>query len=257
MITNVPISVLTYNLLIQKHLDPDTYATYLGIDKSVFEWEYRLNLIHSQIDNANPNICCFQEVTLKQFEQDFAKYFSIYKYKIHEINKNRTSDIGNVVMWKNELFELDEKKPKPTSSAIIVKLIHKLSGKKFILCNTHLKCHETGKEEACEKTRVNQLSSSIKKIKEISQSDPICICGDFNDFLLDDSKLRNLIQLNNFTIAKSQKTFYSYKTGEYYSYDQVCWFGLDVKVETIPKLYPIPSENDPSDHFPIFFTIQL
>ena len=252
---------LTWNLLIQNQGPTDLSANpkYTKIeDKSILTQKYRQNLICKRIDESNPDICCFQEVDLNQFEKDFENFFTTYAYQRHHIDKKQKRPFGNVTMWKSDLFELDKSEFKPSIDGLLTKLICKKTNFFVTICNVHLKANQKGKEILCEKARISQITSYITKSKidfTSDKSEPMCICGDFNDFLLDSSPLRNVIKQSKFIIADPQKTSYSYTADEYLSFDQICSHKLIIEVDPVPELVPIPSATMPSDHFPIFFTI--
>jgi len=247
-----PITILSYNLLAQKYVDPYIETRYGGIkDKSVLAKSYRFNLLYQQINSFSPDICCFQEVELDQIDTDFADYFAVYDHRCHKISKDRNNPIGNITMWKRDLFNLVKPELKSSSCAILTKLECTKINFSFVLCNVHLKAGGNNDDVL---TKISQIRSCINK-SQINKLDPVCICGDFNDELSDDSALRHEIESKNFVISEPQLTFYSYENDEYYSFDQVCGYHLRIDVNPYPKLEPIPSTSYPSDHFPLIFTI--
>lgn len=254
------LKVISYNIL------ADKWAIYREEDKTthklqfryeyvenkdfVLNWEHRLPRIIDKIKSYDPDIICLQEVELRNVEEDFIKHFPEYNNYHHDICKKRTNDIGNLCFWKKDKLSATEKSF--NSCAVFIKFT--INDLEFLLINLHLKAGLNSVE--CIATRVNQIRSCIKTVTNI----PICICGDFNE-QLDDTAVSKELIAKQFIISSLQITcnVYNYEKKEqnYYAFDHVVFRDLNVIVEPCPEAEPLPTINQPSDHFPLLFTITL
>lgn len=110
--------------------------------------------------------------------------------------------------------------------------------------------------EEANKTRLIQIRSCLKN----TDDNTICICGDFNEELNDTLVAKELIT-NKFTLPISQLTCNVYawenKEQHYYAFDHVVSKNLNIEIEACPEPHPIPTLEEPSDHFPLIFTINV
>lgn len=257
------ISVITYNILAQRFITPYINTRYKHIDDlSILEWPYRLNLIHQEIKNHD--IICLQEVELNEIA-NIMTLFPTYQFWHHTIEKKRTSPVGNLIMWNSKIFTYVA--VKTTSCAVIVSLIHMTTGFSFSLMNIHLRAGLKSKEHE----RINQIKSCMKQAK----SDiPMCICGDFNDLLLPNSPVREILETNKFIISSSFPSCYV-SNGDYddiiqndlipkylmdlkfFAFDHIVHNKLNIKVFPCPNPQKIPTIEYPSDHYPRIFKILI
>lgn len=242
--------VVSYNTLADKWTiyrgdDPSTHKLryrYEYVAQDILDWNNRLPRLVDKIRSYDPDIICLQEVELGKIA--FLDYFSEYDCNHHVISKKRTNDIGNITFWKRDKLTCLFKSF--NSCAIFTKFDN------FTLINVHLKAGFYSEE--ANKTRHNQIKSCLKN----SNNDKIIICGDFNEELNDSLTSKELMS-NNFIIPVSQITcnVYAWEKREhhYYAFDHVVYKNLDIKVEPCPEPQPLPSIEQPSDHFPLIFTI--
>lgn len=244
------IKVISYNILSNEWCmyNPERPSTlklknrYEFVDPELLLWENRLPKIINKIKDFD--IICLQEVDLASLSDitDLLPEYDFYhhviwkdEYKGKDIYK-RTNTIGNITLWKN--IKCVDKKS--TSCALMTKFSN------FTLINLHLR---GGKD--FENQRISQLKSCLKLA-----SDKVCICGDFNDEF--QGELKTII--NNFTTLPNQMTCDCYqslfKTHKFHSFDHVIFKNLSITQELCPEPQPIPSESEPSDHYPLIFTIQ-
>ncbi len=221
------------------------------IDKeNVLDWNNRLERILNKIKTNDPDIICLQEVELEHIQKNFIDQLKNYDNIHHTIWKKgdngykRTNDIGNVTFWKKD--KLNCITNTFNSCAVFTEF------DKFMLINVHL---AAGLRSSAE-TRVNQIKSCLKKIKEL----PICICGDFNEELADNSLVKIYLNQHHFNISNKQTTcnVYSYNTTYYYAFDHVVTYKINnVIVNPCTITEPIPNINEPSDHYPLIFWIPI
>lgn len=255
--------VISYNILsnLWATYNPDNPATfklkdrYDFIPNELLKWEIRLPKIINKIYDFD--VICLQEVDLINIH-DIIDQLPEYNYYHHVIWKDeykgkdiykRTNPIGNITLWKKDIECLEQK---ANSCSIMTKLrimqytLHNQNNfEDFTLINVHLKGGLN-----CEKERLNQLKSCLK-----FQSTKTCICGDFNDEF--NGELPKL--LFEYNILANQLTCDCYNRGvhNYHSFDHIVHKGLNVNQESCPESQPIPNENEPSDHYPLIFTISI
>lgn len=84
---------ITWNILAQSYWKDDT-----------IKWSDRLQSIITKIIKTNSDIICLQEIELLTVIDDFEPLFEMYNYDIHKINKKRSNQIGNMILWKKTTF---------------------------------------------------------------------------------------------------------------------------------------------------------
>ena len=164
-----------------------------------------------------------------------------------------TNPIGNMILWKKDKFELLDFVLK--SYGVFIKLRHINTKFEFLLGNIHLKAGlYSGFKE-----RSHQLNSCFDICKKMSEIDKKCIVGDFNDELTISGSNTKIINDNKFIIAESYPTCDIYNhnadTHQYYTFDHVIHYNLDIKISEIPEVDTFPNKNNPSDHLPLIFDI--
>ena len=190
----------------------------------------------------NADILCLQEIELADFENDFGQMCEAmeYDYNRHQVNKKRTSPIGNVTLWKKNKIKSIKFVEKSCSLINMMQIGEQ--GLTFQVINVHLKAGLTSGE----KERHSQLKSILKEKME-----PVIICGDFNDELNENGLLYPL--LNEFTLYPRQKTCTVFDKN--FSFDHVVNKGLNIKVDDCNEFELIPNEFYPSDHMELKFNI--
>jgi mRNA deadenylase 3'-5' endonuclease subunit Ccr4 len=271
------IKIISYNVLANKWAGYDDLGTlhdrkcYSFIPKDerdlILNWKNRLPKILMKIKEHDPDIICFQEVDLLKINENFINNFSEYDCRHHIIwNKDkklykRTNDVGNCILWKKDKFQcFTEINECFNSCAVFAELLHINYNFRFQLINVHLQAGLLSKS----KERGSQISSCCKKfINDI----PICICGDFNDDLITTNVVRDILANHNFSFYNPQLSCYVYAYNkdtdnddgrqEYYSLDQIVSKDLDINIDVVPNPKPIPNIDEPSDHYPLIFHINI
>jgi mRNA deadenylase 3'-5' endonuclease subunit Ccr4 len=252
--SNLQIKIISYNILAQRYLDPNIPTIYK--DSDYLKWDHRKKSIINQIISYDPDIICLQEVELANFDSDFIELFKTYAFVRHIVNKKRTSPIGNVTLYKNNIENI---KLINKSSALIN--IFKIKDNEFCLANLHLKAgYQSG-----EKTRESQLKSILGSCI----NNLVIICGDFNDDLEEYESQPNsdkvtatkrllLPLLLKENLLVNQKQITCCVNGNYWwSFDHVASKGLKVDIQKCDKVKQIPSKYHPSDHLPIKFLVTI
>lgn len=231
-------------------------------------WFYRADLILKNIENNNPGIIGFQECTKWHYKYlvDTLKGFdSVITYR----DKSTFSE-GCPVFYRTDLYTLKDKgsfwlsetpeeMSKDWGSACYrvcsyVILEQKSTKKDFVVFNTHL-------DHISDEARIKGIGVVIDKIKQFG-SLPSMIMGDFN--AVEDSETYRSVT-KNFIDAKYQ-TDNPTKQATYQNWgkslDRECIDYLMISKTGIKaKTYKVvDSTYDgvyPSDHFPIFLTLEL
>jgi hypothetical protein len=166
-----------------------------------------------------------------------------------------TNPIGNMTLWNKTKFELV--KFVLNSYGVFVKLKHINTNIEFLLVNIHLKAGRY----VCIQDRNFQLNSCFKVCANICKNCKTCIVGDFNDGLESLSLNWNIINENKFIIAESYPTCDIYNHTDdihnYYTFDHVIFYDVNITIGDEIELKPFPNENEPSDHLPLMFNINL
>jgi mRNA deadenylase 3'-5' endonuclease subunit Ccr4 len=238
------ISVISYNVLAQRYIEPFVPKKPHIKDKSILEWSYRYPLICKHVEDYD--IICLQEVELASISEFL---FDGYDFAHHVTSKKRNNPIGNLILWKKDKFNCSMKKI--SSCSVFVELNY--GEVKFTLANVHFRAGlKVGLSE-----RLNQVKSCLKMAKGL----PMIFCGDFNDDFIDCDTVKKLFVEKGFELKTSKDTccLYNEQTLEYtyYSFDHVMVHKLNVVVDYGPKKQPIPNAEYPSDHFPVCFKINL
>lgn len=242
--------ILSYNILAQRYIQEDNYE-YIE-NKTILIWPYRLNLIRSKIKDSNPDIFCLQEVELKFIEEDFIGFFAEYESLAHIINKKRKNEIGNAIFWKRGLFQKNNSIS--CCYGLFVNLFSVSTQTDFWLGNIHLKAGRT----SCINERVFQMKSCVKKIPKNSYG---IVCGDFNDSLCINSKLRSFIEENGYHVYSAGLSWAGIRHGDSWesqTFDNIITIGkvkIDVDYNFSEQLTCLPNEDEASDHLAISFSI--
>uniref|UniRef100_A0A6C0AF56 Endonuclease/exonuclease/phosphatase domain-containing protein n=1 Tax=viral metagenome TaxID=1070528 RepID=A0A6C0AF56_9ZZZZ len=219
-------------------------------DKTILEKNYRYSLLIKEL--LLKDLIFLQEIEL----------FDIDKYKIdfpdhdifsHIIEKKRTNIIGNLILWKKNLFELIYTDKNSTGIFIVLKYNDNF----IIFGNVH---YHTGTCEKSYLNRYNQMKGSLKLLKKLSEkykTNKILLVGDFNDELLEGTITNTIIKETNFNISKIKETCHIYKNKihKYMSLDKIISSEIKIKIQKIPENRPIPDILESSDHFSICFEI--
>lgn len=232
------ISCISWNILAQIH-----YSNTIFKDVEIIDWNIRLIQILKIINGYD--IICLQEVMLDTYEIDYKDLFNEYDYVKHSISKERSSRMGNVILWKKCKFRLNKSILK--SSAVHIVLIY---NDLFLwVSNVHLKAGLRSGEDV----RLTQIQSTLKEWDKLKYKG--FICGDFNDDLKIDGKLRLLIETK---FKLYELPFNRYINKDNKQFDHVVWNGIDVKYNlNLQNVSGIPTNDMPSDHGYILFNVIL
>lgn len=244
----------SWNILAEKYYDERYELTKSSEISSRIPTPYRREKIISIILEKDCDIICLQEVGLRDISI-FQKLFENYDFIVHEINKKRTNEIGNLTLWKKNRFELLASSQ--TSSAIHVHLLDKKDQIKIFISNIHLKAGlRSGQNE-----RSNQLSSTLKQIEKIPENDrdESFILGDFNDNLSKNGELIKLIK--DFQKSEPFDSCFvpfglsRHNPNSFWKLDHLLFSSKNkiLKNMEFSKKSIIPSLEIPSDHFWVIY----
>lgn len=219
-------------------------------DKAILEKNYRHSLLIKEI--LLKDLIFLQEIELS----DIDKYkidFPDYNLFSHIIEKKRTNIIGNLILWKKNLFELIHTDKNSTGIFIILKYNNDF----IIFGNVH---YHTGTSEKSYLNRYNQMKGTIKLLKKVSEkykTNKILVAGDFNDELVEGTITEKIIKKTNFNISKIKETCHVYKnkTHKYMCLDKIISSEIKINIQKIQDNRPIPDISESSDHFSVSFEI--
>lgn len=242
------IKIITYNILAQR------FYKYSGDKKTkYFDWDYRKQLIINILIKNDADIICLQEVELANFKVDFNELFNRYDYFGHEITKKRVSPIGNIILWKKNVFNGNDCVNTSCSNKITFEYIK--TGYNFKFCNVHLKAGINSDESI--KARISQL-------KSVNRLDGDIICGDFNDDFKNNNGIIDLIDELNYKIYNTYKTccVIDGNDAHYWCFDNIMTkknFDKEIKIEKCKSMsnLRIPDTDNPSDHIPLIFMMSI
>eukprot|EP01080_Neovahlkampfia_damariscottae_P001890 gene1890-1031_t len=193
-------TIMQYNIL------ADFLCNFEYTSKTSQNWKYRRNLILNEINFYSPDICCLQEVQSSSlsnkdnhylwFKKEFKNYDSFYKRKTTNKIGN---EIGNLILWKKEKFELISKyeielqkelmnslndystknlmKSYP-QVGLIIHLRNLMTNNDLLICCCHISCDFNSPHiQICQ---VQICLNEIQKLKEKCKNPSILFCGDFN-----------------------------------------------------------------------------
>lgn len=271
------IKILTYNVMAQKY----PYYKKDKVEKcgmKYYEWNYRREKIIDILLQSDADIICLQEVDIEprdlpifenrpevsnknesndtsndssviSFLNDYKDIINMgYDYFMHNKTKQRTSDIGNVILWKKSLFSTVDRKNTSCSNIIIFE--HNITGYKFKLANVHLKAGINSGEDI-----------RLSQIKSVCNNKPDIICGDFNDDFDTNNLLYKFVNQVGYKIYNKQKTCCVVDVDylKYWCFDNVISKKDIIKTEELKDMLngKIPDDNNPSDHTPLTFILAI
>lgn len=186
------LSIMSYNILLPNSIDGwwnyKMYNPPLSDEmEHVGTWDYRSNLLKNKIETMNPDVICFQEVSPKSFDMDFA-FMKDLGYDQNEMH--RKGRFRPATFWKSSKLELVcDPLHKDRTLLTTFKIIQENDDNKnnnkehWHVLNVHLQAGNNGPR------RVRQIDEAIKtvfktaknKLKESDPTNPILVvCGDFN-----------------------------------------------------------------------------
>lgn len=193
-------SVMTWNILAQKmYLGHSHYCP-----KEYLKWPYRKQSIQKHLSDLYPDILFLQEVQSGGGElYDHAKEMTQFLKKngYETVYARKTSfavvDLGNLVAWKSNVFDLLEHQVVELGTeisslcttleskkhfvlpqvAVMALLRHKRTARLIVVCSTHIACQFDSPEK-----QVCQVSIILKHLSLLSNQStiPIIFGGDFN-----------------------------------------------------------------------------
>jgi mRNA deadenylase 3'-5' endonuclease subunit Ccr4 len=209
-------SIMTYNILADFLCEAGGYRY---ASKRSKKWKNRFRVITDQIRYYSPDILCVQELqgTLnsniedpddhytqlveKLKEMGYSKEAVYMRKTVHNVGEQkRGPDIGNAIFYKEDVFELKNKKEISYAEvlsehcaqdettkhqiakmypqvAVIAHLKHKKTEKELIVCTTHLSANFNAAY-----IQLMQLQMCVDALCEFISSIqvPVIFCGDFN-----------------------------------------------------------------------------
>lgn len=177
------IKVMSYNILLPN--SQDGWWNYKMYDPRIegvqqaSQWAARKNLLKDQIEAANPDILCLQEVSPLSFHSDFAFLQELGFDECFMHNKGR---FRPATFFKSNKVSLVF--PQRAKDRCIVSLFKELScGSVFCVVNNHLQAgRDTSRRLRQIHEGVDAARKEFNKIKMTDLSDAkIMVCGDFND----------------------------------------------------------------------------
>jgi len=252
---------MSWNILLQKWYERDN-------KEDIMSWSSRLKLILEKINSLECDIICLQEVDLENASTDFKSLTEEYGYVVHEINKKRSSIMGNMILWRKGMFDLVDANFK--GYAIHARILYKDTNEILWISNVHLKAGlQSGAEQ-----RILQFNSCLKEWAKNKHKG--CICGDFNDDFNEDGLMFKRITEFNKDLDENKILKYigmptCYGVKLKYPFDHAITSGvsmnydhIDQKYEPVIKSTPLiipkvkfPNNSLPSDHYPIKFILKL
>lgn len=191
--------------------------------KGKLEWSDRIKRIVEILKNSRCDIICLQEVEIADFKKDYQELLDEYSFYGHQIDKRRTSPIGNFILWKKHLTVNNYR---ATSCSVTVDV----DGTS--LCNVHFSRQA--------ETRVNQVVSVLKGAPDI-------LVGDFNN---------GELTLEGYQKFADIYTCYSKNTDRFGKFDNVYCKRKNITVTGEKIRNNVPNLFNPSDHIPLYIEIE-
>ena len=235
-------------------------------------WPFRRSLLAQVINSYSPDILCLQEAL--QFQIDYILEKSHRTYAAFGLGRESNLKgestkilidpfvfkiVEETTYWLSDTPDVPGSKsygnnlPRIATRAT---LVHKASGKSFVLTNTHLD-HQS-------------VEARIKGAEQIANSsiyDRIIVTGDFNNLNNNASEELKVMERNGFSDTYFE--LYGTKPATYHEFTGNAERVLDAKIDYIWRkgnLKPIsatiiraksPLNRYPSDHFPVICTFDL
>lgn len=242
-------SVMTWNILSELYIRPEEYKHLEEEKKVLLDWPNRLSNIIDIITKIKPDIVLLQEVTLSGFEEDFAILFEHYNYVIHKQNKNRTSPIGNAIIF-NKHFKLIEEKHKTKS--IHVKL--EITDNKIVcISNVHF-------ISGLRRREIQRMAETSSCLTVWSNEANVIIAGDYNDNFTNEEGIKALFITNGFINSGRLDKLTCVSRGIAINCDHILTKGVDSREKELLfdiSKHPIPNELIGSDHLPVMSIISF
>ena len=175
-------SIFSWNILAQ-HLFDSTprWYTHVSPNDPVHIWQDRWQAIKNEIKSSNGDIICLQEVEPSSFEADILPFMKEIGYDGIMQKSGRSCRYGVATFWNQQRFH--EQNVSHHSRTLLVTLEDDFGfdqdeeTKKEVIAIVN--CHLEGNPHKSV-TRVRQLQSSLKELKNKYTHHHLIICGDFN-----------------------------------------------------------------------------
>ena len=179
-------SIMNYNIMAY-NFTKSTWYSYC--DYEYLSTKYRAPRILLEIKQIKPDVVCLQECDHDLFTEFYKPNLERIGYECY-VNPLSTNKIVTVVtcilkesirIVNKDYLDLNEGLDKLDENfikykeALILELSHKITGKQFIVCNTHLYWNPE-----FEYVKYGQLSKIFNFLEKKYKNFPITICGDFN-----------------------------------------------------------------------------
>lgn len=151
------------------------------------EWEYRERLIKQRVELVDADVVCFQEVSPKSFEDDFA--FMADELGYDGVELFRKGRFRPATFWRRSTVDLVA--PPVHKDRTLLTTFRHVEGKGMTSddegLNWHvLNCHlQAGKQGGRRVRQVHEgVSAAVKLARKLKEEDPtsplLVVCGDFN-----------------------------------------------------------------------------
>jgi mRNA deadenylase 3'-5' endonuclease subunit Ccr4 len=168
--------IVSWNLLAPVYARTEKF---FATDPTHLQWTYRKPLIVKEIQKADSEIVCLQEVQIDLWDS-FAAELRLLGYNCVLQNVTRNHPIASAVLVKCDFADIVATESRSRALIVVLQTVQNT----IFLANVHL---EAGRGDDCDNTRFNQAKSLMKRINhhvncfKNETSDPcILMAGDFN-----------------------------------------------------------------------------
>jgi endonuclease/exonuclease/phosphatase family metal-dependent hydrolase len=247
---------------------------------SIYAWDNRKELVADVIKSYKPDMIGIQEALKGQVAdlQNMLKDYSWFgvgrddgkesgEFSVIFYRKDRIEKQSGSTFWLSETPDIAGSRSWGAGCNRIVtwiKLLYKPSGTQMYLFNTHF-------DNVSEQSRENSAALLLKKIGQISASDPVIVTGDFNstensktyDILTNSESSGYLKDTRKFELKIPPEPSFSFIGFPYHPEEGNLIDFIFVKNDKDFKLkkYQIITDNKkgryPSDHLPVFVEIAV
>ena len=172
--TDSDVSIFCWNVLADTFLMKNV-REYAHIPHEWKVWDRRCPAILDEIESADADIVCLQEVEFKAFDQDFKPKLAALGYSAAMQSDNKRSQkhsSGVATFWKRDKFELVVNSSRSRAMTVVLKdQVHRV----LAVCNVHLEGHPM-----LSTARVKQLQNSLRELAMKHSHNALVVVGDFN-----------------------------------------------------------------------------
>lgn len=215
-------------------------------------WDNRLNIILDKITLYSPDILCLQSVDLRYIADDFVEIFDNYSCLHHEsckLKKDMTE--GCATFIRKGMLEFTDK-----FHILYYGIISdvKITGTDIVFKISNLSLREGLRPNE----RYYQMKSCMLKVCDDEESFGSIICGNFNQRITKKSDMHILIKDCEFELHRLGISMGFYDRNLIYDFDERDYIiskKCVLKISDLPPLMFLPNNDEPSDHYPVYFSI--